>query len=49
MVDADALTGGSGKITLETVLEYAATGTDVISVGGLTHSAPAVGFSFVRG
>jgi nicotinate-nucleotide pyrophosphorylase (carboxylating) len=28
----------SGGITLENVLEYAETGVDIISVGGLTHS-----------
>jgi nicotinate-nucleotide pyrophosphorylase (carboxylating) len=30
----------SGRITLETVAEVAATGVDFISVGALTHSAP---------
>jgi nicotinate-nucleotide pyrophosphorylase (carboxylating) len=32
----------SGGITLETVAAYAAAGADLISVGALTHSAPAV-------
>lgn len=32
----------SGNITLETVSDYAATGVDIISVGSLTHSAPAL-------
>ena len=32
----------SGGITLETVAEVAATGVDFISVGALTHSAPAL-------
>ena len=32
----------SGGITLETVARYATTGVDYISVGALTHSAPAV-------
>lgn len=34
----------SGGITLETVRAYAETGADIISVGALTHSAPAVDF-----
>ena len=32
----------SGGITLENVREYAATGVDSVSIGALTHSAPAV-------
>jgi len=45
---AVALTAGqavleaSGGVTLETVADIAATGVDVISVGALTHSAPAL-------
>ncbi len=35
----------SGGITLETIREIAETGVDFISVGALTHSAPAVDFS----
>lgn len=35
----------SGGITLENVGEYAIAGVDYISVGALTHSAPAVDFS----
>lgn len=35
----------SGGITLATVRAYAATGVDFISVGALTHSAPAVDLS----
>ncbi len=30
----------SGRVTLDTVAAYAATGADLISVGALTHSAP---------
>jgi len=37
-----AKTEASGGITLERAREVAATGVDAISVGGLTHSAPAV-------
>ena len=38
----------SGGVTLETLKEIAATGVDFISVGALTHSAPAldVGLDF---
>ena len=32
----------SGGVTLETLREIAATGVDFISVGALTHSAPAL-------
>ena len=35
-------TEASGGVTLETVAEIASTGVDVISVGALTHSAPAI-------
>jgi nicotinate-nucleotide pyrophosphorylase (carboxylating) len=35
----------SGNMTLERVAEVAATGVDFISVGALTHSAPALDFS----
>jgi nicotinate-nucleotide pyrophosphorylase (carboxylating) len=36
----------SGGITLETVRAYAETGADFVSVGALTHSAPAVDINF---
>jgi nicotinate-nucleotide pyrophosphorylase (carboxylating) len=36
----------SGRITLANVRAYAETGVDLISVGALTHSAPAVDISF---
>jgi nicotinate-nucleotide pyrophosphorylase (carboxylating) len=36
----------SGGVTLETVAAYARTGADFISVGALTHSAPAVDINF---
>jgi nicotinate-nucleotide pyrophosphorylase (carboxylating) len=38
-------TEASGGVTLATVKEIAATGVDSISVGALTHSAPAVDLS----
>jgi nicotinate-nucleotide pyrophosphorylase (carboxylating) len=37
----------SGGITLETVREVAETGVDYISVGALTHSAPALDVSLL--
>ena len=40
-----ALTEASGGITLESVRAVAETGVDLISVGALTHSAPAVDIS----
>lgn len=46
---ADTLAEASGGITVETVPEYAATGVDVISLGSLTHSAPALDYSFRTG
>jgi nicotinate-nucleotide pyrophosphorylase (carboxylating) len=36
----------SGGVTLERIPELAATGADFVSVGGLTHSAPAIDISF---
>jgi nicotinate-nucleotide pyrophosphorylase (carboxylating) len=50
---AVALAGGraeleaSGGITLETIRSVAETGVDYISVGALTHSAPALDFSLL--
>jgi len=38
-------TEASGGITLETILAFARTGVDFISVGALTHSAPALDLS----
>jgi nicotinate-nucleotide pyrophosphorylase (carboxylating) len=36
----------SGRITLENVRAYAETGVDLVSIGALTHSAPAADISF---
>ena len=36
----------SGGVTLQRMRELAATGADFVSVGALTHSAPAVDLSF---
>ncbi len=45
IVDGRLLTEASGGITRENAAEIARTGVDVISVGWLTHSAPALDFS----
>jgi nicotinate-nucleotide pyrophosphorylase (carboxylating) len=45
MTDGRALLEASGGVTLERVAEIAATGVDLISVGALTHSAPALDIS----
>ncbi|MFN2613967.1 MAG: carboxylating nicotinate-nucleotide diphosphorylase [Actinomycetota bacterium] len=45
MAKGKARTEASGGVTLDTVAEIAATGVDSISVGALTHSAPAVDLS----
>jgi nicotinate-nucleotide pyrophosphorylase (carboxylating) len=42
MIDGRAIVEASGGVTLDTISEIAATGVDVISVGALTHSAPAL-------
>ncbi len=36
----------SGGVTLARIPELAATGADFVSIGALTHSAPAVDISF---
>lgn len=42
MIDGRALVEASGGVNLSTISEIAATGVDIISVGALTHSAPAL-------
>lgn len=42
----DVVSETSGGITIDDVPEYATTGVDVISMGSLTHSAPARDYSF---
>ncbi|MFC7620307.1 carboxylating nicotinate-nucleotide diphosphorylase [Microlunatus sp. GCM10028923] len=44
---AEAVLEVSGNVTLAEVRELAATGVDLISVGALTHSAPALDLSMV--
>lgn len=41
----DVILEASGGITLENLSDYAKSGVDVISIGALTHSAPAFDFS----
>jgi nicotinate-nucleotide pyrophosphorylase (carboxylating) len=45
IVDGRVVTEASGGVTEANVAEIARTGVDVISVGALTHSAPALDFS----
>jgi nicotinate-nucleotide pyrophosphorylase (carboxylating) len=45
-VDGRATVELSGGITLDSVRSYAETGADFVSVGAITHSAPAVDISF---
>jgi nicotinate-nucleotide pyrophosphorylase (carboxylating) len=45
-IDKRATVELSGGITLETVRAYAESGADFISVGAITHSAPAVDINF---
>lgn len=48
-IDRRAIVEISGGVTLERVPRLAAAGVDVISVGALTHSAPAVDISMLFG
>jgi nicotinate-nucleotide pyrophosphorylase (carboxylating) len=45
IIKGAAIVEVSGGVRLDTVLSYAVAGVDVISVGGLTHSAPAADLS----
>lgn len=42
MIDGRAITEASGRVTIETVAEIAATGVDIVSAGWITHSAPSL-------
>jgi nicotinate-nucleotide pyrophosphorylase (carboxylating) len=46
-VDGRASLEASGGVTLETLLEVASTGVQFVSVGALTHSAPALDLSLI--
>ena len=45
IVDGRALLEASGQVSLDTIRAVASTGVDLISVGALTHSAPALDIS----
>ncbi|HZU39800.1 MAG TPA: carboxylating nicotinate-nucleotide diphosphorylase [Solirubrobacteraceae bacterium] len=47
LVDGRAELEASGGVTLESVREIAETGVDFVSVGALTHSAPALDLSLI--
>ena len=47
LIDGRALVEASGNVTLSNVKKIAETGVNFISVGGLTHSAPAADISLV--
>ena len=47
LINAAAIVEISGGISLDTIANYALPGVDVISVGALTHSAPAADFSMI--
>ena len=47
LIGGKALVEASGNVTLSNVKEIAQTGVDLISVGALTHSAPAADISLV--
>ena len=47
LIDKAAIVEISGGIRLDTIADYALPGVDVISVGALTHSAPAADFSMI--
>jgi len=47
IINGAAIVEISGGITLATIADYALPGVDVISVGALTHSAPAADFSLI--
>ena len=47
LIDSNAVVEISGGVRLSTVADYALPGVDVISVGALTHSAPAADFSMI--
>ena len=47
LINATAIVEISGGVSLDTIADYALPGVDVISVGALTHSAPAADFSMI--
>jgi len=49
LIDGKAIVEVSGGIGLDNLADYALPGVDVISIGALTHSAPAGNFSMILG
>ena len=47
LINGAAIVEISGGVSLATIADYALPGVDVISVGALTHSAPAADFSLI--
>lgn len=47
LINGAAIVEISGGVCLDTIADYALPGVDVISVGALTHSAPAADFSMI--
>ncbi len=47
MINKAAVIEISGGVRLDSIADYALPGVDVISVGALTHSAPAADFSMI--
>ncbi len=47
LIDGRAIAEASGGVNLETVTDIAKTGVNLISVGALTHSSPAVDISML--
>jgi len=47
LINKAAIIEISGGVKLDTIADYAVPGVDVISVGALTHSAPAADFSMI--
>jgi len=45
VIDGKAIVEVSGGVRVDTIRDYAIAGVDVISIGALTHSAPAADFS----
>lgn len=49
LISGRSVVEASGGVSLETIKSIAETGVDLISVGALTHSAPAMDFSLLLG
>ncbi len=47
LIERKAIVEVSGGVRLETVIDYALPGVDVISIGALTHSAQAADLSMI--